>query len=205
MGRRELTGAQLAQEIDLSATSISRILTGHAKPRQLTLTRLMKRLCTNADEEQMMVRAFTGLPDILPDSPDKPTLPSPADEVERVTRYMEVKAMSVAFEDDVETVIIDAGLAYKKDFRVDPFICDFLLTLGKRAVALDCKYNVNRDWDRTVTTIALLRKNLPCDLVAVVVPYENDLCRERALEIKKAGGRIIPLPELKRALETHLA
>jgi len=73
MGRRELTGAQLAQEIDLSATSISRILTGHAKPRQLTLTRLMKRLCTNADEEQMMVRAFTGLPDILPDSPDKPT------------------------------------------------------------------------------------------------------------------------------------
>ena len=204
MGRRELTGAQLAQEIDLSATSISRIVTGHAKPRQLTLTRLMRRLCTNADEEQMMVRAFTGLPDILPDSPDKPILPTPADEVERVTRYLEVKAMSVSFEGDVEAVIKDTGITYKKDFRVDPFICDFLLTLAKKTVALDCKYNVNRDWDRTVTTIDLLRKNLPCSLVAVVVPYENDLCRERASEIKKAGGRIIPLPELKRALETHL-
>ena len=45
LGHRQLTGAQLAEDIGLSATSVGRIVTGHSKPKQVTLTRLMKRLC----------------------------------------------------------------------------------------------------------------------------------------------------------------
>ena len=33
MSRRGLTGAQLGEEIGLSATSVSRIIQGHAKPK----------------------------------------------------------------------------------------------------------------------------------------------------------------------------
>ena len=66
-----------------------------------------------------------------------------------ITRYLEVKSMSVAFENDVEFVLKEAKLNYEKHFRVDPFICDFILTLDRRRFAIDCKYNVNRDCNRT--------------------------------------------------------
>ena len=36
----------------------------------------------------------------------------------------------------------------------------FMLTLARRRPAIDCKYNVNRDWDRTYATVKLLRENL---------------------------------------------
>lgn len=200
MERRELNGNQLAAEIGISPTSVSKIVTGHSKPRQLTLTRLIQRLCRNADEEQMIIRAFTGLEDSMPDEPESPPRPIPQDELERVTRYLEVKSMSVAFENDVEAVLKDAGLQYEKDFRNDPFICDFLLDLAGRRVAIDCKYNVNRDWDRTYATVKLLREQLPCDEVVIAIPYENELARKAREEIERVGARIASLENLKEIL-----
>jgi len=202
MQRRELTGNQLAADIGISATSVSKIVTGQSKPKQLTLTRLIKRLCTNAEEEQMIIRAFTGLLDAFPDEPENPERPLPDDEVERVTRYLEIKSMSVAFKKDVEAVLRESNLGYQADFRVDPFICDFMVQLGGRKIAIDCKYNVNRDWDRTYATVKLLRENLPCDEVVIVIPYENELARKARAEIERSRGRVIALDDLTGAFET---
>jgi len=200
MERREVTGAKLAADIGISPTSVSKILTGQSKPRQVTLTRLIQRLCTNAEEEQMIVRAFTGLLDSMPDEPDKPIRPIPEDEIERVTRYLEVKSMSVAFRSDVEAAIQEANLPYEKDFRDDPFICDFMLTPNRKRIAVDCKYNVNRDWDRTYATVKLLKENLPCDKVVIAIPYENELARKARAEIESVGGKIASLESLKEVV-----
>ena len=200
MKRREVTGNKLAADIGISQTSVSKIVTGQSKPRQITMTRLIQRLCTNAEEEQLAIRAFAGLMDTTPDEPEKPPRPIPQDELERVTRYLEVKSMSVAFENDVEFVLKEAKLKYEKHFRVDPFICDFMLDLGGRRVAVDCKYNVNRDWDRTYATVKLLREQLPCDEVIIAIPYENELARKARDEIESVGGRILSLENLKEVL-----
>lgn len=200
MQRRELTGNQLATDIGISATSVSKIVTGQSKPKQLTLTRLIKRLCTNPEEEQMVIRAFTGLTDAMPDEPEKSPRPLPEDEIERVTRYIEVKSMSVAFRNDVEAALEGAGLQFKRDYRNDPFICDFMLELRGRRVAIDCKYNVNRDWDRTYATVKILRKNLPCDKVIIAIPYENDLVRKALSEILEQGGDIVEISNLQDAI-----
>ncbi len=200
MQRRELTGNQLAADIGISATSVSKIVTGQSKPKQLTLTRLIKRLCTNAEEEQMVIRAFTGLMDTMPDESEQPPRPLPEDEIERVTRYIEVKSMSVAFRSDVEDVLKEANVSFEKDFRNDPFICDFMLDLHERRIAIDCKYNVNRDWDRTYATVKLLRENLPCDEVVIAIPYENELARKARAEIGSVGGQITSLENLKEVL-----
>ena len=40
-------------------------------------------------------------------------------------------------------------LKHEKDLRVDPFTCDFIINVGNRRFAVDCKYNVNRDCDPT--------------------------------------------------------
>lgn len=200
MERRELTGNRLAADIGLSATSVSKIVTGASKPKQVTLSRLMKRLCTNSEEEQMVIRAFTGYEEALPDEPEKLPRPVPEDEIERVTRYLEVKSMSVAFESDVEAIIKKTGIAYQKDYRVDPFICDFMLSIRGRRVAIDCKYNVNRDWDRTYATVKLLRDHLPCEEVIIAIPYENELARKARAEIESIEGKIISLENLPEAL-----
>lgn len=200
MRRRGLTGNRLAADIGISPTSVSKILTGASKPKQLTLSRLMKRLCSSPEEEQMVIRAFTQVEDGLPDEPERLPRPVPEDEMERVTRYLEVKSMAVAFENDVEAVFRQTGVRYEKDYRVDPFICDFLVSVPGRRIAVDCKYNVNRDWDRTYATVGLLKKNLPCDEVIVVIPYENGLARNAKPELETLGGTLTDLRELRHCL-----
>ena len=201
MELRRLSGVKLAAGVGVSPTSISKILNNQSKPRQITLTRIIRELCLTPQEEQRVIRAFSGLPDTVPDEPGQPPRPLPPDEIERVTRYLEVKSMSVAFENDVEAVLKASGLPYKKDFRADPFICDFLVEKGRRRVAVDCKYNVNRDWDRTYATVKLLKENLPCDEVVIVIPYENELARNARVEIESAGGRVLSLENLSNLYE----
>ena len=201
METKKVSGLKLAESIGVTPTSVSRILNGQSRPRQLTLTRIMKRLCETPEEEQLIVRAYTGLLDTMPDEPEAAPRPIPEDEVERVTRYLEVKSMSVAFRSDVEAVLEKAGINYEKDFRNDPFICDFMLDLHGRRVAIDCKYNVNRDWDRTYATVKLLRENLPCDKVVIAIPYENELARKARAEIESMGGAIVSLENLMEALQ----
>lgn len=200
MELKKVSGLKLAESIGITPTSVSRILNGQSRPRQLTLTRIMKRLCENAEEEQLLVRAYTGLLDSMPDEPEAAPRPIPQDEVERVTRYLEVKSMSVAFRSDVEAVLKEAGLDFEKDFRKDPFICDFMLDFRGRRVAIDCKYNVNRDWDRTYATVKLLREQLPCDEVIIAIPYENEQARKARSEIESVGGRIASLDNLKEVV-----
>lgn len=200
MEAKKVSGLKLAESIGITPTSVSRILNGQSRPRQLTLTRIMKRLCETPEEEQLLVRAYTGLLNNMPDEPEAAPRPIPEDEVERVTRYLEVKSMSVAFRSDVEAVLREAGLSFEKDFRNDPFICDFMLDLHGRRVAIDCKYNVNRDWDRTYATVKLLRENLPCDEVVIAIPYENELARKALVEIGSVGGQIASLENLTEVL-----
>ena len=200
MKAKKVSGLKLAEDIGITPTSVSRILNGQSRPRQLTLTRIMKRLCETPEEEQLLVRAYTVLLDNMPDEAEAAPRPIPEDEVERVTRYLEVKSMSVAFRSDVEAVLKGAGLDFEKDFRNDPFICDFILDLQGRRAAIDCKYNVNRDWDQTYATVKLLRENLPCDEVIIAIPYENELARKACAEIESVGGKIHSLESLKEAL-----
>jgi hypothetical protein len=75
-----------------------------------------------------------------------------------------------------------------------------MLEIHGRRVAIDCKYNVNRDWDRTCATVKLLREKLPCDEVVIVIPYENELARKAREEIERVGGRILSLENLQEVL-----
>lgn len=196
MERKGVTGVQLAQDIGITATSVSRLLNGVSKPRQLTLTRIMQRLCATPQEEQMILSAFAGTKESAPEEPRAPFRPTPQDEFERVTRYMEIKSMSVAFEMDVEAILARSGLKFTRYYRNDPFVTDFLIEVGQRRVAVECKYNVNRDWDRTVVTARLLFEQLPCDRVLVVVPYINDLTRTRQPDLESAGGQLLAVADL---------
>jgi transcriptional regulator with XRE-family HTH domain len=171
MGRRELTGVQLAAEIGLSATSLSRIVTGHSKPKQVTLTRLMKRLCTTAQEEQMLLRAFTGSSDRMAEELPAADPLNDAAERERIERWLEARTQAITFKDAVARELSRAGIAFQRDVCSGIASADFLVGQGDVTIAIECKFNVGRDFDKTVGVARLLKGLLHCDRVIVVVPF----------------------------------
>jgi transcriptional regulator with XRE-family HTH domain len=172
MSRRQLTGAQLGQDIGLSATSVSRIVQGHSKPKQVTLTRLMKRLCTSPEEEQMILRAFTGIgapPAEEPLIAEDPR--NTAEERERIERWLEARTQAITFKDAVARELDKAGIGYRRDVCDGIASADFLIERDGNRIAIECKFNVSRDFDKTVGIARLLRELLRCDRVLIVVPF----------------------------------
>jgi transcriptional regulator with XRE-family HTH domain len=173
MSRRKLTGAQLAEDIGLSATSVSRIITGHSKPKQVTLTRLMKRLCASPDDEQMLLRAFSGLKAPAMEEPVSDDPRNTLEERERVERWLEARTQAITFKDAVARELDKAGISYRRDVCEGIASADFLIEHGSRRIAIECKFNVSRDFDKTLGIARLLRELLRCDIVIIAVPFEG--------------------------------
>jgi transcriptional regulator with XRE-family HTH domain len=176
MERRELTGSQLAEDIGLSAASVSRIVTGQSRPRQVTLSRLMKRLCTSKDEEQMLIAAYESKDaEGLPLTPLLSEAANAQAEEERVRRFMELKAQSITFKRSVARELDKAGIAYRQDVTEKLVVTDFLLENGDKRIALECKFNLHRDMEKAVISARLVRAQFNCVRVFIVVPfYEED-------------------------------
>lgn len=198
---RGLRQKVLAAKIGITEASLSNILNGKARPRQLTLTRLIDQLQTVPEELQRILAAYdhTEMAD-LPERPASPEQPIPQDEVDRVRRYMEIKSMSVTFQDDVEKELDRTGLYFERAYRQENIICDFFRP-GPPRIAVDCKYNLNRDWDRTVTSVKLLKEHLDLEIVLIVVPYENDTTLAEADRITEQGGKIVSVADLEVTLK----
>jgi plasmid maintenance system antidote protein VapI len=197
---RGLRQKVLAAKIGITEASLSNILNGKARPRQLTLTRLIDQLQTTPEEFQRIQAAYDHAEMAeLPERPASPEQPIPQDEMERVKRYMEIKSMSVTFQDDVEKELFRTGLFFERAHRHENIICDFLLP-GPPRIAVDCKYNLNRDWDRTVTSVKLLKDHLNLEVVFIVVPYENDTTFAEADRITEQGGKIVSVADLEVTL-----
>ena len=175
MERRELTGSQLAEDIGLSAASVSRIVTGQSRPRQVTLSRLMKRLCASKEEQQMLIAAYESKnAEGLPLAPLVSEAANAQAEVERVRRFMEVKAQSIAFKRSVARELDKAGITYRQDVTEKLIVTDFLLELGERRIALECKFNLHRDMEKSLISARLIREQFGCDRVFIVVPFYEE-------------------------------
>ena len=202
--RRGLRQKALAAKISITEASLSNILNGKARPRQLTLSRLIKQLEATPSEQQRLLAAYDHAE--IAQLPERPALleqPIPQDEIERVTRYMEMKSMSVTFQDDVNKALDAIGVDFERSHRQENIICDFLLP-GPPRIAVDCKYNINRDWDRSVASIWLLKEHLGVEVVLIVVPYENDTTQAEADRISHHGGKIVSVTNLKAQIEILL-
>lgn len=171
MSRRRLTGVQLGADIGLSGTSVSRIVQGHSKPKQVTLTRLMKRLCTSQEEEQMILRAFTGIPTPPNEEPVADDPRNTTEERERVERWLEARTQAITFKDAVARELERVGITYRRDVCEGIASADFLIERGQSRIAIECKFNVSRDFDKTVGIARLLRELLRCDRIIIVVPF----------------------------------
>jgi transcriptional regulator with XRE-family HTH domain len=173
MDRQKMTGARLAEEIGISGTSVSQILTGKTRPRQVTLSRMMKRLCENPRDEQVLLSAYESLSgENVPVSPVVDDEANAATEEARVRRFMEMKAQSIAFKRSVARELDKAGIEFTADYCKGAISTDFLIEANGQRIALECRFNVQRDLDRAVITAKVLREALVCDTVITVTPFD---------------------------------
>ena len=171
MESKKVSGLKLAEDIGISPTSVSRILNGQSRPRQVTLSRIMKALCQDRSEEQALLRAYSGL-DTLPEEQAVNDERNAQAEEERVKRFLEVKTQSILFKRSVARELDKAGIAYVQDYCKGPFSTDFLIERGGQRIALECRFNVQRDFERAILSAKVIREELRCDSVVTVTPFD---------------------------------
>jgi transcriptional regulator with XRE-family HTH domain len=171
MEAKKVSGLKLAEDIGISTTSVSRILNGQSRPRQVTLSRIMKALCQDRSEEQALLRAYSGL-DTLPEERALNDERNAQANEERVRRFLEVKTQSILFKRSVAKELDKAGIAYVQDYCKGAISTDFLIESGGHRIALECRFNVQRDLERAVLTANFLKKELGCNMVITVTPFD---------------------------------
>lgn len=175
MDRQRMTGAKLAEEIGISATSVSQILTGKTRPRQVTLSRMMRVLCKSSEDEQALLSAYEALGSTkIPVSPVLDEKANAATEEERVRRFLDMKATAVAFRNEVAGVLDKIPILYQSDFTKGSVITDFLIETGGKRIAVECRANVQRDLEKSLVSTRIIKDELGCDQVLIVVPELDD-------------------------------
>lgn len=171
MESKKVSGLKLAEDIGISPTSVSRILNGQSRPRQVTLSRILKALCQDRSEEQALLRAYSGL-DTLPEEQAVNDERNAQAEEERVRRFLEVKTQSILFKRSVARELDKAGIEYLQDYCKGAVSTDFLIEHGGQRIALECRFNVQRDFERAILSAKVIREELECNSVITVTPFD---------------------------------
>ena len=174
---RGLKAYELGEAIGLSATSVSKIMNGVSRPRQNTFTRMCQELCTTKDEEQRLVSAFAGTELLQEEAAPYGKQRNAEQEVLRMRaeQFLERKTQSIQFKRSVARELDKAGIAYQQDYCEAPYSTDFLIEYNGQRIALECKSNIGRDLEKTEAICKLIKAQLSCNRVRIVVPYlEND-------------------------------
>lgn len=197
--RRNLRALDLAEAVGISTTSVSKIMNGTSRPRQKTFSRMLPVLCATPEEEKILVTAFSGA-DLLEEEEAKPLPDDKLLERERAERFLEVKTQSIAFKRSVARELDAAGIAYQQDYCEGIYSTDFLIERDGKRIALECKFNVQRDFEKTLAIAELLQERLECDQVFVVVPYAGAV--EGLEEVGDAKGiRVLAVRDICTALD----
>jgi len=172
--KHDISGQELSRQIGIAASSLSQIVNGHAKPRQGTFTKICQVLGTSPDDEKKLVDAFVHLSDNTPETIVIHTAEYEQAEIERAERFLEIKTQSIAFKKSIARELEKAGLNYSADYSEGIYVTDFLVEHQGRRLALECKFNTQRDFEKTVRIAGLLLKNLKCDQALIVCPYLDE-------------------------------
>jgi hypothetical protein len=121
-------------------------------------------------------------------------------EEERVRRYLQAKSQSIAFREQVAADLQQSGVTFLGPHQHQEIICDFFVP-GPPSIALECKANPHRDWDRTLTSAQLFRAELPCDQVVVVVPSLAKISSDDQARLAKANVQLVPQANLLSILQ----
>jgi hypothetical protein len=90
----------------------------------------------------------------------------------------------------------------RQDVTENLVVTDFLVEVGSKRVALECKFNLRRDTAKTLISARLIRQQFGCDEVLIIVPFYEE-AKGDDLESKK-NIRILPLQDLADLIDSWI-
>jgi len=196
--KRKMKAFELGEKIGVSATSVSKIVNGVTRPRQATFTKMCRVLCEDKAEERELVSAFAGA-EVLQEDETPSSTADEQIEIERAERYLEIKAQSIGFKRSVARELDKAGIPYQQDYCEGIYVTDFLVEQEGRRIALECKFNTQRDFEKTLRIAGILKEKLECNFALVIVPYT----REEALALADSKVEVLAVSQLRNHLTAN--
>lgn len=195
---RGLKAFELGEKIALSPTSVSKIVNGVTRPRQNTFTRMCQVLCETKEEERRLVAAFAGT-ELLDEEPDDSSVSSEKEVLMlRAEQFIERKTQAIAFKRTIARELDKAKIAYSSDYCEGIYSTDFLIIQSGKRIALECKFNVQRDIEKSIAIASIIKTKLNCSAAFVVTPYvDSDVTNQAKLE---TPIHIVTPAELKKAI-----
>jgi transcriptional regulator with XRE-family HTH domain len=196
LAARGLKAFELAERVGVSKQSISKIMTGLKRPRQTTFTKICEVLVSTPEEERALVQAYLKSKAVKKDraAPLDPALEA-ATLRRRAEQFLAKKTQSIQLKRRVAQILDQAAIPYQADYCEGNYATDFLIEKDGQRIALECKTNIGRDLEKTVTMAELLKEQLPIKDVLCVVPQAMDKLPDAA-----AGLNIIELSALVERL-----
>jgi len=116
----------------------------------------------------------------------------------RAEQFLERKTQAIAFKRSVARELDKLGIRYTQDYCEGIYSTDFLIEKNGKRIALECKANLERDFEKAIAISELLRQNIKCQTL-IVTPYIHE-----GLEIKSIGqAKLISLNEISNKPESE--
>ena len=196
LAARGLKAFELAEKVGVSKQSISKIMTGLKRPRQTTFTKICEVLVSPPEEERALVQAYLKSKAVKKDraAPLDPALEA-ATLRRRAEQFLAQKTQSIQFKRRVAQILEQAAIPYQADYCEGNYATDFLIEKDSQRIALECKSNIGRDLEKTVTMAEILKEQLPIATVLCVVAQASEKLPHAA-----TGLNIVELSALAECL-----
>lgn len=180
---KEMKGQELAELINLSVESVSKLRKGKTRPRASTFQRLLEVLCENESERKLFRRAYDKPLSINLKFEDPPT--DKVAKAERKKAFMEMatRTQPLRYKTEIREVLEELAIPFEVDYMIGDTAADFMFTLNfedydselghsfpnPRQFALLCDLNPNAQLTAAMSNF--VQASLFVDEVMLVVPH----------------------------------
>lgn len=213
MRERSVTGQELADQIGVSAPSISKILSGITRPRLGTFKKIVDALNCTEEQKLNLMDAYHGS-----ENPANPLardlfkrqnyysvqLAENAWEAkEQVVKVMELRAGQVNFRMAIKEELNALGLSYTADYAKNGAATDFLVEIpGGETVAIESRLEIHRNLAQSYGFAYLVLERMNPQQVLIVTPYAANVVRPFDMP---DSIQIVSLADLREHLDALLA
>lgn len=162
----------LAYHLNVSNTAVYNIVNGQSMPSRDRFTRIREILCHTAEEHAQLIEGYAG---VKTDSTEINTAIDPENYPgahAEAKQFLLDRASAAKLRAGVQDVLSSCKLKYRLDAHTSDVAVDFLVQLGKRKLALECRNA--KGLDLPLHREVLIAKQLVgcrfADRVAIVIP-----------------------------------
>lgn len=181
MKKRGVSGRRLSERLNVSKTTISKILTGKARPKQDTFSEICTALCHDDHERNELIEAYTGVRPTSTAATKSLRESYPARQ-ETVEQRLQDRVREWPFKEIVSNQLHEWGMQYKRNIVCNEAATDILITQQGRRIAVECRADFDLiDVVQERLLFQTIKQSGLCDTIYMVVP-DTGLLHKATLE-----------------------